>query len=108
MQRDVAPAYRKLGTVDESNPGSLGCVARLGQSAQFVVIGKCEDVDAAPRGALRQFGGFQQSVRMRGVAMEVVAKHGGDIERTLGRRAGEPTRAAVEEEAKKLSPRTRG
>ena len=44
MQGDVAPAHRKLGTVDQADPGLGRSFVRLGKSGNLVVIGERQDV----------------------------------------------------------------
>ena len=47
VQRDVAPAHRELGAVDQADAGLARGFARLGESGDLVVVGQREDVHAA-------------------------------------------------------------
>ena len=77
--RRAAVTSRQLTDSSRAGDKAHACAfcggARLGETADFVVIGQRPHVDAALRRALRDGSGRQQAVGVGRMAVQIVAKH---------------------------------
>ena len=77
VQRDVTPAYRELGAVDEAHSRFLRGRARFAKAAGLIVIGQRQHVDAARARPSGDFRRLEQTVGIGRVAVQIVAQRHG-------------------------------
>ena len=75
MQRFRLPRHGNFHTVDEPHAVGFGFCARLGQTAQFVVISQRVQLYALPECTLHHRGRRQHAVGIGGMAVEINVQH---------------------------------
>ncbi len=71
MNGSPVPQARELDAIDQLHTQRLRGSPRLGEAVDGVVVGKRQQLDAAPVGALHQLGGRQHAIGGGAVAMQI-------------------------------------